>query len=162
MAVYSKILSDDTILSLIPTEAKKVLIVACGGCVNESLAYDNGNPIFISDENKIFTPYASYMEAQRIAEMLREKSFLTDIKTLNGDMPVLCIYHAEGTEILNTVNKSDIILTLSCKSGMLGLQTITKIPVISITSQVGYIAYTYKEEDGKKLIIKERSKIDII
>jgi hypothetical protein len=154
MAVYSKTLSDDIILSLIPTETKNILIIACGGCVNESLAYNNGCPISILDEHKKSTPYASSMEAQRIAKMLSEKDFSADVKILNGNMPVLCIHSDKDKNILNTVNKPpDIILTLSCKSGMLGLQLITDIPVISITSQIGYIAYTYKEKDGNRFIV---------
>lgn len=46
MAVYSEIISNDKILSLMPPSAHSILIVACGGCVNESLAFKNGCQIF--------------------------------------------------------------------------------------------------------------------
>lgn len=161
MAVYSRTLSDTEILALIPQQSKDVLIVTCGGCVNESLAYDNDVPILTFDDRGNATPFASYVEAVRISKVLKEKGYGVEIKLLDGDMPVLCIY-TEGrvAELLSTGVSPDVILTLSCKSGAIGLQVITDKPVISITKQVGYMAYAYKDENGKRNIIKELSRCD--
>lgn len=161
MAVYSKILSDKEILSLIPKNSKHILIVACGGCVNESLAYDHDEPIFTFDEDGNVTPYASNIEAKRFAKFLGAEGFAVDIKLLTGDMPVLCIYSESGTDILDTNNEPDVILTLSCPSGSIGLQVITDTPVFPITIQVGYLSYTYKDKDGKRLILRDSSRCQL-
>ncbi len=158
MAIYSETMNDENILSLIPNGAKNILIVACGGCVNESLAYDYDIPI-LSDSK----PYASNVEATRISNLLTHNGFSTEIKLLDGDLPVLCIYSSENLRaFLETSFDFDNILALSCKSGALGLRGITDKPVESITKQIGYLAYTYKDDDGKRNMIKELSKREFV
>lgn len=159
MAIYSKTLCDEQILALIPEQSHHVLIVACGGCVNESLAYDHETPIVVLDVDGTEIPQASLIEAQRISKMLIYKGYETEIKLLNGDLPVLCIFSDEREEILPP-NRLDVILTLSCISGSIGLRTLTNVPVFSITKQAGYLSYTYaKDKEGNKIMIKERSQI---
>jgi hypothetical protein len=164
MAVYSKTLSDDEILALIPMASKKrILIVTCGGCVNESLAYDNDIPIFVCDKNGNNIPHASYVEAVRIADLLKRNGYEASIKLQDGELPVICIFSAEENGILKVETTPDIILTLSCLSGAILLRTLTQIPVYAITKQVGYLAYTYTtDKNGNRVIIKERSQIEEI
>ncbi|MCL2820398.1 MAG: hypothetical protein FWD38_06155 [Oscillospiraceae bacterium] len=162
MAIYSKTLSDDRILSLIPENKKHILLVACGGCVNESLAYDHDNPILVFDDENNSIPYASKVEAKRISAVLETSGCGVEIKLLTGDMPVLCIYSESDTSILDTMTNPDLILTISCASGAMGMKFLTDTPVISITHQVGYVSYTYRDADSKRLIIKESSRCQMI
>jgi len=47
-------------------------------------------------------------------------------------------------------------------SGALGLQMITDKPVASITKQVGYISYAYRDVGEERVIVKPKSKCFII
>jgi len=157
MAIYSKTLSDEKIIALVPKGAKSILIVGCGGCVNESLAYDYDVPISTFDTEGNNTPYASSVEAKRIADILEAENFTVDIKLLTGDLPVLCIHHENETAIIGQSNRPDAILVLSCKSGVLGMQFVTDIPSFTITTQVGYLSYTYSDRGGERLILRDKS-----
>jgi len=158
MAVYSKIFSDDKLLSLLPENVQNIFIITCGGCANESLAYDNDHPVLVFDKDVSATPYASYVEAKRIATMLETKGFNVNVKTLRGEMSILCVFSKDANDILNMVNSPDVIITISCVSGALGLQLlIPKTPVIPAAYQVGYISYTYKDEGDHRKILKDHS-----
>jgi hypothetical protein len=160
MAIYSKTLSDEKILAFISEKSKTILIVACGGCVNESLAYDNDVPIIICDDQGDEIPYASHIETLRITEMPKSRGYNASIKLVNGALPVLCIFSLDGTNILESKNAPDVILTLSCVSGAIGLRTLIKTPIYTITRQEGYLAYTYTTDaDGNRVMIKEQSQI---
>ena len=158
MAVYSEIISDEMILSSIPTKSKNILIVACGGCMNESLAFKNNSPIFVT-ENDELVPYASKSEAERIMRFLSDHGFSVRAKTIRDGMPVLCIYSEEYQfEFCEKSFVPDAVLALCCEAGILGLGIRFVVPVIPITQQLGYLAYTYKDSAGKRNIIRERSK----
>ena len=161
MAIYSQTLTNQEILALIPQHTKHILIVACGGCVNESLAYDKDIAVLKFDESGNALPNASFVDAQRISAFLDQNEFQTEIKLLVGDMPVLCINPYECANIMNAAIKPDIILTLSCQSGAIGLQVFTDIPVIPITNQIGYLAYTYEDSNNERRIVKARSKCSV-
>ena len=45
MSVYSKTISDTELVNLVQPSWKRVLIFACAGCMNDSLAFDSGQPI---------------------------------------------------------------------------------------------------------------------
>ena len=46
MPVYTELLSDDEIISIVPKNYHNLLIIGCGACTNESIAYKYGYPIF--------------------------------------------------------------------------------------------------------------------
>ena len=51
MAVYSKIYEDEKILEL-SSNYKNILLLGCGGCANESLAFTNHTPIYVAAKEK--------------------------------------------------------------------------------------------------------------
>ncbi|MDR3299305.1 MAG: hypothetical protein LBU43_04720 [Candidatus Accumulibacter sp.] len=90
IAIYSKIISDQNIVDCIQMTFANILIVACGGCVNESLAYDNNMPILVGDSQ-----YASKLDAERISKLLSANGHSVQVKVIEGDMPVLCIHEKD-------------------------------------------------------------------
>jgi len=156
MAVFSKVINDQEIFDAIPSTCKNVLIFACGGCVNESLAYNNDVPIL-----KRGQPFASKMEAKRIYDLLTQKGYNTRVKTLDGDMPVLCIYDSSSPLIDDEQFTPDVILALSCHSGVAGLEMLQAKPVVPLTNQIGYIAYTYEDIGTDRMMLKTKTTVHL-
>ncbi|GHV93296.1 hypothetical protein AGMMS50268_37990 [Spirochaetia bacterium] len=160
MAVYSEVLTNEEILSSIPKTCKNILIVACGGCMNESLAYKNNVPIFKQDENNSMIPFASKVEADRISTFLLHNGFDVRIKMIADGMPVLCIYSAKNEiAFFERSFRPDVILALSCKAGMFGLENNFDIPILPLTKQLGFIAYAFDDIGGERIIVNEQSKV---
>lgn len=63
MPVYSEVLNDDVLIQKVGKKHKDILLLGCGACMNESLAYKNDSQIFVNDEygNKI--PYSNIKRA---------------------------------------------------------------------------------------------------
>ena len=156
MAIFSEIISDQKILEAVPKNCKKILIFACGGCVNESIAYTNSTPILRDG-----VPFASKKEAERISNMLSQKGYDTQIKTLDGDMPVLCIYDGLSSLMKEDYFVPDAIFALSCHSGVVGLEMLQSKPVVPMTTQIGYIAYTYEDINNDRVMIKSKTAVSL-
>jgi len=158
MAVYSETISNEKLLSSIPNGARNILIIGCGGCMNESLAYKKDLPIFkIMKSSRI--PYATKTELERISELLKSNGYNTE-KKLNEENEkfILCIVHEEyENEMKKKEIEPDVVLALCCHGGNLGLKLSFKAPVINITRQVGCLGYAYKESGTEQTIIKEKS-----
>ena len=157
MPIYSKTIQNDAILALIPQGTRKILILFCCGCINESLAFDNNFPLSLMGDNNTRIPYPSQTEAKRISHLLNENGFITKYTTLIGDMPVLCVFSSESiTYISENEFQPDIILVLSCPAGAHGVHMRVCIPVFSVTEQVGTLAFQYSEQNGKRYITRSR------
>jgi len=157
MAVFSDIISDQKILVSIPDESKKILVFVCGGCVNESLAYIKDTPILKNDQ-----PFASKMEAERISNLLTQKGYDVRIEVLDGAMPVLCIFDDLFPLANDDQFVPDVILALSCHSGVAGLEMLQSKPVIPLTKQIGYIAYTYEDIGNERIMIKSKTVVRLL
>lgn len=162
MPVYSEVLSDCEIVDLIGKKYNNILIVGCGACMNESLSFKYNIPIFIKDKmgNKI--PYAVTQEVIRISRMLSSKGYDARTEVFpEGSNSRCMINNTAPKHLLCLEPKPDAILALSCPSGVFGMEGVIKdIPIVRITKQKGYLAYTYKEnEDGSTIMMIENSKV---
>jgi len=165
MAIFSIVIEDNMIFE-ITNNFRNVLIVACGGCINESLAYTNKYPIFKTVNNKTKT-YAVHLEAERIYKILVNKGHI--VKVLESSE----IKHFEFLCIRNKIIKfdlydyigdfkPDIILNLSCGAGTFGIVKShgESVPIKQITESIGMLSYVYEETtDGQYMV---HSKVKII
>jgi hypothetical protein len=158
MAVYSEVISNESILKSIPENVKNILIVACGGCMNESLAYKNDCPIFMHVNDEAI-PYASFSEAHRIVEFLNIRGYSSNAKVIPCGTPVLCIYSEDYKFVFHEdFFQPDAILALCCDAGLQGLKLIFSVPVISITKRRGLLFYTYQDlPNGNRITLKKKS-----
>ena len=169
MAVYSTVISNELILDKVRNfHATNILLVACGGCANESLAFTKKIPIFLSKEGESLeksilcghaVPYAAKITADQIAEMLCGKGYYawTYIVPLNTEL--LCIQGKDNpTNYLNSMSKVDLILALCCPAGLIGIKRkIKDIPVISLMRSQGQLFYVYRDNMHSREIVYEES-----
>ena len=153
MPIYSKIFSDAEIVDLVRNKYKSVLLAACGGCMNESLAFDLHLPITTYiNENKRHP--AIYAECTRIAHMLNDIGIIADTLIFPGGSNSRCIINlcAPQYPIHNSDSQEviyDAILMLSCTAGFTWIsRQIRDIPVFIITRQKGMLSYT-TDDDSK-------------
>lgn len=151
MPKYSEVLSFEQILNIVKDKYSSVLIIGCGGCMNESLALKNGDWIF-DKKQSIYTAVA--LECSKISTML-------------GEQGIKCVYHIysacirnyqEETSVKN-INLSDVdaILIMSCLDGFDGLNEILgdyKVPTYQISRWKGFLYYKYKETEEYRCIVE--------
>jgi len=73
MPVYSEVFSDEEIINLIGDRYHNILVVGCGSCMNESLAYLHDSSIFVKGNDKEDIPHSVIVEIQRITNSLKKK-----------------------------------------------------------------------------------------
>lgn len=174
MAVYSKIIDDHSIIKAINNHEKNILIIGCGGCINESLAYTNERPIFKAPEGKMLTeepyPYAVHVELIRLKALLEQEGFNAkcfesyELRDEGCDEGFLCIRKSGiSFDLIGKFKefKIDKILTVCCGAGTYGIKDDygKNIPVYQITKPFGMIAYSYKDVDNARYIDYEHSKL---
>lgn len=161
MPVYTEILSNEDILNLIPADCKRVFIIGCGACTNESIAFKNNVPIYNVPIGETMYPFATCMELKRIKRVLEDKNYIVKTQYFNDIDGFLCmddinreLYH------LDIEVEPDLIMCLCCPSGLTALKKkIPKIPVVCISKVKGTIAYVYKETDNSRVIVKNKSQV---
>jgi hypothetical protein len=168
MAVFSRILEDSAIIDA-ARNFSNILIITCGGCINESLAYSNKLPIFKEVNGKTIA-YAVHLEAKRISKLLSDnkhivKVFTSDeVKNLGWEDGFLCI-RKKGTkfDLFSHIGnfKPDLILSICCAAGTFGIvdNYETKIPVKQITKPLGMLTYVFDYENGEQTIDYSHTKI---
>ncbi len=150
MTIYSKMLNEQEITDSLPNESKRILIVACGSCMNESLAFENELPISIYTEEGENVSIASVYTAQKLAAKLENLGYETKI-IVDG----ICIIRDNNkTLLLESIKsfKPDTILSISCKAGLFGIKKLTDIKAIIVTKHVGYLSIVYKENGYMRYI----------
>lgn len=158
MPLYSKIFSDAEIVDLVRNKYKSVLLAACGGCMNESLAFDLHLPITAyTNENKRHP--AIQAECTRIAHMLNDIGVTTDTLVFPAGSNSRCIINLYAQQYSIFTNDSqeviyDAILMLSCPAGFIWLsRQIHDIPVFNITRQKGMLSYITDNDNGNIYIV---------
>ena len=160
MPVYSKVINDEAILDLLSKNntCHSILILGCGGCMNESLAYD-GDLCIYKDGTE--SPCATITELNRIRKLLGDHHYSVIIKHFDGVKGFLCMDNVDDNDYgMNLDIQPDIILVLSCLSGHYALKNrLPKSNIICITEIKGGLSYYFKDEEGTRFIVKEKSKI---
>lgn len=80
MPIYSEVIDDKSILQILQDKYNKVLLIGCGACMNESLAYKYDMPI-TKDSSSV--PFATACELARLAKLLSENGFIAETKFYN-------------------------------------------------------------------------------
>lgn len=152
MPQYSEILSDENILNMVKPYYKKVLLLGCGGCMNESLAFLHSSPLVAHGSKDTFP--ALEFELNRLSKLLESNGLSTKTLIIPPGSNLNCIRNIHGTKF--TLPKDfniDVILVLSCPAGQGGIsKTLKNIPLINITKLSGQLYYKFLD-DGKKRII---------
>mgnify|MGYP003301443173 CR=1 FL=1 len=173
MAVYSVLIDKNEIVSKLNyLNAKNILIVACGGCANESLAYDNNIPIFTNAPEKDLSqslkegleiPYASKTNMEKIKDYLLEKGYIVRTELISLSQDSLCIRKEHKPFTFKSLESfsPDAILSISCLAGAYGIiKSINKsVPVICIMKSKGQLSYCYRDDNYGRYIIYEKSAI---
>ena len=165
MAVFSIIFPVEKILSLIQRKYRMVLVVGCGGCNNESLAYVNNWEI--CDHVDASIGRATARELDGITSVLTENCF--EVKSTAvplGGVNAVCIRH-DGNQFNYNPHpnvKPDVILALCCAAGTFGMRDDLraagdKIHIFQITSNAEQLAYYYFVKDNKRWIDYSRSRV---
>ena len=152
MPQYSQILSDEIILNMVKPYYKKVLLLGCGGCMNESLAFLHSCPLVVHGKKDTFPALES--ELNRLVELLNNNGLSAKTLILPPESNLNCIRNIHGERFsLPKALPIDVILVLSCPAGQGGLlRTLKNIPMINITKLTGELYYKFLD-DGKKRII---------
>lgn len=171
MAVYSVIFQNEKILEL-SSGYKNVLLLGCGGCANESLAYLNHMPLYVASKGKDLgvaietadaIPYSVKNECERVKKLLETNGHFVVYFLIPLSQNTLCIRH--GGEKFNFNPDSqfvpDVILTISCSAGAFGIYEDVgrSIPVYSIMQSCGQLAYYYEDLSNERKIIYEKSAV---
>lgn len=158
MPLYSEVINDESILNILQDKYQTVLLIGCGACMNESLAYKYDLPITI---NSTSIPFATVNELTRLADLLKKNGYYAKIKFYNDLNGFFCMENISVDNYpVENLDSSDIILILSCNAGYMAL--CDKIPykkIIKITKPLGSIFYAYEDKDNQRKIVKSESQI---
>jgi len=107
--------------------SKNLVIIGCGGCANESLAYDNNKAMkLMIDPNmghKMPAPDAVTEEANRLKNIIKTENNGIDIVICMG----ICSMSSDETmnidKWIDSCTKADTAVVLSCLSGVKGVKT---------------------------------------
>jgi len=152
MPKYSEVLSDEEILGMINPTYKKVLLLGCGGCMNESLAFKHNLQIISYGEEKSYP--AIEVECQRLKSVLMNNGFLVDTIILPPGSNARCIRDL-GSKPFTLPNRiqPDVILVLACPDGLWGISSrIIDVPLLRISKWGGTIFYRYSDDSKERKI----------
>lgn len=165
MPIYSEIIDNEKILEYLDKKSHNILIIGCGGCMNESLAYKNNLPIVkLNANNNELIPIPIEAELHRIAEMLEKNGYEVQIYVNKEGSPIGCMTNVSSDfsyKLYDRMKQSDTILVASCPAGAEGFKRISgNIPVFHITKQIGAICYSYNmNQYGERDMIQDSVKI---
>jgi hypothetical protein len=162
MPVYSVMLQDDRLIKNLKG-FKHIVIVGCGGCANDSLAF-RGNLSQKAEFNSHEREYRPAPDAiQEEADRLKAKfqNTANDIRIIIAKG--LCLSHAGDlpVEWIKLCYGSEAVLALCCTAGVRGIkQSLSKsvkvIPGMK-TEGVLYVHRIYDPENGLILIDQKKS-----
>jgi hypothetical protein len=126
MGVYSVMLSDDHLIKSLQN-FNQIVILGCGGCANDSLAYDNDIPLLAN-----FDPLKEQYRPEPDAILTEAKRLKTLLENYNKTVLISIGMHLCSTctgdkleEWINICRNTEAVLTLSCVAGTIGV----KIPL---------------------------------
>ncbi len=171
MAVYSVLLNtQDIIKQVIKHNPKRTLIIACGGCANESLAYDRHEPIFSCESGQTIqdalksgmaVPYATKMVTEQLEEIIKTNGYEVDICTVPIGESTLCIQDINSQIINKNITQGvELVLALCCPAGIMGIKrAICDIPVVPLMISKGQLFYIYKDKENNRQIVYDQSRV---
>jgi len=158
MPVYSETISDERILRILGNKYRRVLLVGCGACMNESLAYKNDLPIYKGSPD---FPYATAAEVSRIEKLLKTNGYEVEKKTYDDIDGFYCMTDISSAKYpVDWTITPDIILILSCGAGLLAIRDkLPEMQVMKIAKQRGYLSYGFNDTNDQRTISKSDSAV---
>ena len=151
MPIYSNTLSDESILRILRDKYHNILVIGCGACMNESLAYKYKLPIYNESPD---IPYATVHELGRISELLSKNGYSVTTKYYNDINGFYCMADVSVDRYpIDWSEKPDIILLLSCNAGVDGLQDLLpSVNIVRITELIGGIPYGFNDKGNQRVM----------
>lgn len=159
MPIFSETLNDEQLINLLTPETKRIYIVGCGACENESLAYTHDMPITKDVEAGRGTPYATTKELERLTFLLGTRGISVESKVFDTIFEFVCMLNKDNNPYdVTPTEEPDLVLALCCDAGYNALkELLPKMNVIKITKQTGIIFYSYSDKTGDRIIDKKQS-----
>ena len=174
MVTHSLLIPYSTVIKSVE-EAKKVMIVGCAVCANNSIAYEKDQPVyeFIKDgENETPVPFSMMKEIDTYRGLLEEKGVQVDSEIIEA----LCYvssdegllekfgYPSYGSkEFVERSLESDAVIVLGCNSALQGMieRLGDVVKVVPAMKAVGISQYRFNLDDSGRYVMtdKERSSI---
>ena len=158
MPVYLKPIEKDSIIEM-TKEFHSILIVACPGCPNESLAYLRDVPltkkITISKNHTEIECYAINQEVRRLSKIFQEQGLSVEIEVLNEKY--LCLLSGKDCETLKErLPHTDAFFVLGCPAAAEGIKKISGVSSNILTGMravaLFFYSYKYDTKSGDKYI----------
>jgi len=166
MGVHTEVLSNAEIIKK-SNGFKTIVILGCGACANESLAYLKTSiiskkiPDYEGINHRI--PYAVTCEMQRIAGVLRKNGHDVKILTINvyGEKTLCVLDDNDLITLKNVIPLGDVIFALCCPSGEMGIRQIlgNSISIISIVRVIGTLYCHFDEDIETQKIVKKKCSV---
>lgn len=164
MGVYTKLIPDSQIKNCcIGYDA--VVILGCGACTNESLAYQKKDGLIseirIDSKGQTFEfPLAVNNEMERISSMLENIGHTVRAMHVNvyGGIAV-CNPKVDSINLIkDEIPLGDVILAICCPAGQLGIKRIIEnsIDVLPAVDVVGTLYCHFIKKNGKSIIDKNK------
>lgn len=167
MAVYSIVLPDSTILKRV-NGFKSVLIVGCGACLNDSLAFSTERPLakVVTDRNTGKTdilPMLINEELQRIKTLLENNGIRARTESTIPICEISFITEPFISNLSKHSAEAEAIVSASCSVGTLALKKqlgkIFKIISATKTSGIFQVSKYLDESGGFVYLDKSQSTI---
>jgi len=164
MAVYSVLKPETDILDMLKEyDVKDLIIIVCGGCANESLAYFRREPIFKSTNNRRLCdsfadgdaiPFASVSAGEQIKTFLSSHGYNVKMVVIPAGDNSLCIREKSTSLFCHGEGNYDLVLAMCCPAGIVGIrQEFNNIPVFPLMKPVGQLYYKYVDSDCSREMI---------
>jgi len=126
MPIYLELIKDDRFIE-ITKDYNSILIIACPGCPNESLAHLKSVPLTkdptITKNQTETEHYAINQEVRRLSKMLQEQGLFVENEVL--DDKYLCLLNENDCiRLRNIIPRCDAVLILGCPAAFEGMKRI--------------------------------------
>jgi hypothetical protein len=149
MGVYSVMLPDENLIRAVDG-LNRIVILGCGGCANDSLAYDKNITLKVIFDKHLGqngpAPDAIIEEANRLMDLFGNK--VKDIRIAVGMGLCTRSTDAKPDEWVSTCSEAEAVVALCCVGGMVGIKEYLgkAIKVIPGMKTIG-VHYSYKVID---------------
>ena len=153
MSNFSSVISDSQILEIVKTkEARRVLILGCNGCMNESLALTRKKPLMNYKKEVPYEPIFS--ECDRICNLLDKNGITSSFEVLGRENNALCIRDNNQDDYsLSEENLPDLVMIMSCPAGIWSMkECLSGVAVVGSTEYKGVFSFSYIDDTEKKEI----------
>ena len=168
MAVYSIVLSDSTIIKRV-AGFKSVVLVGCGACLNDSLAFGADRPlakvIIDGDTGKTnFQPLLVEEELKRIKILLENRGINAKIESTVPVCEISFMTEPFISKLAKHSSEAEAIISLSCSVGTLALiKQLGKVfKVKAATKTLGIFQPSKFLDESKEFVYMDKDQSTII